>query len=293
MPLLSRIAFIGFGEAGLAFAPRMSAADRVRAFDVKTDREATRSAKRADYERAGVTGCDTLADALAEPELVISVVTADQALAAARSAAANDLAGALYCDCNSVAPETKREAAALIEAAGGRYVDVAVMAPVQPKCIAVPLLLAGPHAAAARETLAAAGFADIATAGDDIGRASAIKMVRSVMVKGLEALSAECLIASHRAGIADEVVASLEASYPGFGFAARGDYALDRMMVHGLRRAAEMDEVAETLTSLGVPPRMAEATAAWQRQVGTLGLDPGDDLAAKIAQIEDSGEIDE
>ena len=147
---------------------------------------------------------------------------------------------------NSVAPDTKRAAAAAIEAAGGRYVDVAVMAPVHPRGRAVPLLVCGPHAEAARRALARCGFAqcpDRRRAAS--ARASAIKMIRSVMVKGIEALTAECALAAEAAGVRDEVIASLDASWPGADWAERVDYNLDRMMIHGLRRAAEMEEVVE------------------------------------------------
>ena len=207
------------------------------------------------------------AEALAGAELVLSIVTADQALAAAEAAAACLGPGALYCDFNSVAPGTKQAAAQAIETAGGRYADVAVMAPVHPALLAVPLLVSGPHADAVVAALAAIGFSPARVEGP-VGQASTIKMLRSVMVKGIEALTAECFLAARKAGVAEEVAASLDASWAGADWAARADYNLGRMHEHGIRRAAEMDEVAKTLDQLGQSSEMARATATVQRRLG-------------------------
>ena len=158
----------------------------------------------------------------------------------------------------------KRDAAAAVEAAGGRYVDVAVMAPVD-KGLAVPLLLSGPDAQAAQPILAALGFTNLRTVGEEIGRASAIKMIRSVMVKGIEALSWECAAAAEAADVYDEIAASLDASEKPVGWAERFAYNRERMETHGLRRAAEMEESTRTLESLGVEPLMTRGTVQRQR----------------------------
>lgn len=275
------VAFIGFGEAGQAFA-RPGA----RAYDRKTADPATRPGKRADYDAAAVEGCETAREALADAAVALSLVTADQALAVALEGAVLLKPGALWLDMNSVAPGTKRAAAAAIEAAGGRYADVAVMSPVHPAQMAVPLLVAGPHAGHAAAALEAIGFTNVEIAGPRVGDASAIKMIRSVMVKGIEALTAECLLAAHRAGVAEAVLASLDASGKEQGWHARADYNLDRMLAHGLRRAAEMEEVAKTLTELGVAPAMTCGTIVRQRALGTLGVAPPGGLAAKLAAID-------
>jgi 3-hydroxyisobutyrate dehydrogenase-like beta-hydroxyacid dehydrogenase len=265
MARLDHLALIGFGEAGMAFASAWDAP--VRAYDIKTDDPATAAAKRADYTSHGANGAATLAEALVEATLVISIVTADQALAAAAAAAACLKPGALYCDFNSVAPGTKQAAAKAIEAGGGRYADVAVMAPVHPQCLAVPLLVSGPHATEAVAALEAAGFSPRLVEGP-VGRASTVKLLRSVMVKGIEALSAECFLAARKAGVAEEVAASLDASWPGADWAARADYNLGRIRDHGIRRAAEMEEAAKLLDALGQGSEMARATAAVQHRLG-------------------------
>jgi 3-hydroxyisobutyrate dehydrogenase-like beta-hydroxyacid dehydrogenase len=275
------VTFIGFGEAGQAFA-RPGA----RAFDHKTDDVATRAAKLADYAVAGVQSCDTAAQALSGAAIVLSLVTADQALAAARAYAPMLDPGALWLDMNSVAPATKRAAADAIEAAGGRYVDVAVMSPVLPAQLNVPLLVSGPHAEEAADTLRDAGFTKVSIAGDKVGDASSIKMIRSVMVKGLEALSAECILAAHRAGVTEAVLASLDHSWKDQPWQSRFDYNLDRMLAHGLRRAAEMEEVAKTLEDLGIDPAMTRGTIARQREIGGIGAQPPQGLHAKLDTID-------
>ncbi len=278
---METVSFIGFGEAGAAFAGGWTA----RGYDRKTDTLATRDDKRADFARLGVAACDSAMEALAGAEAILSLVTADQAMAAAQTAAAALSPGALWFDMNSVAPETKRAAARAIEAAGGRYVDVAVMAPVQPKRRAVPLLVSGPHVAVAAATLATLGFGDVTLVDGPIGAASSIKMIRSVMVKGLEALSAECFLAAEAAGVTDAVVASLDASWSTQHWAARADYNLDRMIVHGLRRAAEMEEVVKTLDALGTGSAMTRGAAERQRAIGVLGLSPVAGLTAKLVAL--------
>ena len=252
------IALIGFGEAGSTFA-RAARWSGARAFDIRADR-------RGLADDLGVTGAETAAQALAGADLVLSLVTADAALAVARDYARWLRPEALWCDMNSVAPETKRAAAVCIAAAGARYIDVAVLAPVNPAQMTVPLLLAGDHADAALAALGAAGFANIRAVGHEVGRASAIKMIRSVMVKGIEALTAEMMLAATRAGVAEDVLASLDASERPQSWFARAAYNIERMATHGIRRAAEMEESARTLAALGVEPLMTNGTVRRQRE---------------------------
>jgi len=264
------VAIIGFGEAGMALAP-----PGALGFDLRDD-----AWKHADFDRCGVRRCDTAAEALADASLVLSLVTADQALAVARAAAPHLQPDALWLDGNSVAPETKRAAAEAIEAGGAHYVDVAIMAPVHPACHAVPVLLAGPHAASAQAALRTLRFTDLRIVAGPVGSAAAIKMIRSVMIKGIEALSAECALAADAAGVLPEVLASLGAEW-----ADKFDYSLDRMMVHGSRRAAEMGEVVATLDALGTGSAMARATRARQADLGAFGLAPPSGLHAKLAVL--------
>ena len=257
-----RLALIGFGEAGSSFADTAGWADSAAVWDLLP-------ARRDAAREAGLYRAGSVAEALAGVPLVLSLVTADQALSAARDCASNLSPGAIWCDMNSVAPGTKRAAAEAIEAAGGHFVDVAVLAPVNPARLAVPLLLSGQAAGRAEVLLRGAGFTNTRVVGDDVGRASTIKMVRSVMVKGLEALTAEMMLAAQAAGVADEVLVSLDASEKALPWRQRAAYNVERMVTHGARRAEEMAESALTLRELGVEPIMTEGTV--RRQAAMAG----------------------
>lgn len=278
---LDGITFIGFGEAAHAFSSGWGNRPNVRAYDIKLTDESSRQAILDRCIDAHVTPMTALAEAVGGANLIFSLVTADQALAASEAAAPHLLPGALWLDCNSCAPQTKQKAATVIEAAGGKYVDVAVMAPVHPKRHQVPLLLSGPHASEAVRRAEQLGMRPELT-GEKVGDASSVKMLRSVIIKGFEALTAECLLAARRAGVEEAVLGSLQASDPGIDWRARGAYNLERMMVHGARRAAEVEEVCVTLREFGLPDWMSSGTVQWQKRIASLGLDPGDDdLAAR------------
>ena len=236
----------------------------------------------AAFAAAGVDGFEDAALALRGAGAAISLVTADEALAAARDYAPYLTPGALWLDMNSVAPDTKRSAADAIHAAGGRYVDVAILAPVHPAGRDVPLLASGPHAEAGLALLAAMGFTRIRRMEGGIGAASAVKMIRSVMIKGMEALTAECLMAAEAAGVRHEVLASLDAGEKPGSWSERADYNLERMLVHGLRRAAEMEEVVKTLDGLGTGSAMSRGTVERQRALGSLGVGAPHGLDAKL-----------
>jgi 3-hydroxyisobutyrate dehydrogenase-like beta-hydroxyacid dehydrogenase len=246
-----------------------------------------REAKLADYAADDVVAATTPAEAVAGADLVVSVVTADQAHVAALSVADHLAPNTLFLDCNSCAPQVKVKSAARIDAANGRYVDVAVMAPVHPRLHRTPLLIGGPNAEVAAPVLAALGMAAEIQAGP-VGAASSIKMVRSIMIKGLEALVCECVLSGRLAGVDDIVLATLEDTFPGFDWPKRSAYMLERVMTHGIRRAAEMREVALTVDLLGLDGRMARATVDWQQQIGDLKLraaDYGSDHGARADAV--------
>ncbi len=277
------VTFIGFGEAAQAFVsgwqqedPPILPAARIVAYDIKSDGPAEmRAGKLSDYRNAGIRGCDTTTEAVADAEVVFSMVTADQALAAADATARLLPTNTLYFDCNSCAPQTKAAAAKVVEAAGGRYVDVAVMAPVHPRLHRTPVLVSGPHTDAALDIMQRLAMsADTVSGG--VGQASAVKLVRSIMIKGLEALTAECLLAGRRLGVDDRVLQSLDASFPGFDWPKRAAHMLERISVHGVRRAAEMREASAMIEKAGLPGRMAQATIDWQQQIGDLSIEAGD-----------------
>ena len=221
-------------------------------------------AKRADYAAAKVLGASTAAEAVTGAETVFSVVTADQAHEAAMAALPGLAKGALF-NCDSCAPQTKSRTAHDVETAGGRYVDVAVMAAVHPRLHRTPLLISGPHVEAAALVFASLGMSAEIHEGP-VGTASAVKMIRSIMMKGLEALVCECVLAGRKAGVVETVLDSLDDTYPSFDWTKRSAYMLERVMTHGLRRAAEMREVALTVDLLGLNGEMSRASVGWNRR---------------------------
>jgi 3-hydroxyisobutyrate dehydrogenase-like beta-hydroxyacid dehydrogenase len=276
---------IGFGEAARAFVSgwRSERHFPIRAYDIKSHDPAHRPAMIAAWSKAGVEGHDDLGDALRGADLVVCLVTADQALSAAQAASPYIAPGLLWLDGNSASPGTKRRASAVIASGGGHYVDMTIMAPVQPRLHRTPILLSGQSADTARDVLGGLGM-NAEVAGGEVGDAAAVKMLRSVMIKGIEALTAECLLAARRAGVERAVLASLQNSDPEMDWIARSTYNLERMRVHGIRRSAEMKEVAATLRDLGLPDRMATAAAEWQQEIGVLEAG-GETLEAQLDSI--------
>jgi 3-hydroxyisobutyrate dehydrogenase-like beta-hydroxyacid dehydrogenase len=268
-----RLCFIGFGEAGQAIASGLHEAgvETMSAWDILFPAGAGETLREAG-ERIGARLASSAADAVTDADIVISAVTAASSLDAATSVKPHLRGHPYYLDVNSVSPGRKQATATLL-ADAARYVDVAVMAPIHPARHQTPLLLAGPHADAIAPTLGELGM-KASRAGPEIGAAAAIKMVRSVMVKGMEALTFECFVAAARAGVESEVIASLSKSFPSLDWDRIIAYNLERMANHGERRAAEMEEVADTLRELGVEPHMALATVERQREMGEVGRQP-------------------
>ena len=265
---LRRIAIVGFGEAGSILGEDLARAGcAVAAYDILFDSPATQEAMFAKVQSGNVRAASTLRDAIGDTDLVISAVTATASTQVARDAAASLKNGQIFLDINSVSPATKRENARLVEPSGAQYVEAAVMAPVPPRRLAVPMLLGGPHAVPVAQALSALGMNTTAVAGE-LGVASAIKMCRSIVIKGLEALTVECVMAAREFEAAEQVFASLDRTFPHMRWTSDlPDYLVGRVAEHGRRRAAEMHEVERTLASVGVTPVMSRATAERQQRL--------------------------
>ena len=251
------LAFIGYGEVGQLFARQFRRTGEVAVYDIKFDDARTREqlAGIAAQDRVRI---DQLAGALAGADIVISAVTADQAVAAARAAAAHLRGGQVYIDLNSVSPRTKR---AVADALGEvDFVEFAVMSPVAGLGLASPVLAGGARAQEIAERLNARGMR-IEAVSAEIGVASATKLCRSLVIKGLEAIMVDLNLAADRAGVMAGVLKSLAASYPGMDWAALARTMPGRVARHGLRRAAEMREAARMLEELGVSGAFAQAIA--------------------------------
>jgi 3-hydroxyisobutyrate dehydrogenase-like beta-hydroxyacid dehydrogenase len=257
-----RVALIGFGEAGsILGADLVLAGCDVSMYDILLDDTTSRAAMLARAQRAHVRSTDSFAAAVAGAELIISAVTAASSGEVAALAGRHLGAGQVFLDINSVSPAKKQSSCRAVEASGADYVESAVMAPLPPYRLKVPMLLGGKHAAAVADQLTRLGMNARAIA-SDIGVASAVKMCRSIIIKGIESLAVESMLAARHFGAEDPVLASLSQTFPGMGWDKElPDYLVSRVAEHGRRRAAEMREVARTLQDAGFEPTMANAIA--------------------------------
>jgi 3-hydroxyisobutyrate dehydrogenase-like beta-hydroxyacid dehydrogenase len=258
-PSPQRIALIGLGEVGQVLANDLHRTDGVdlcawdRLFPV-----AGSEPQRAAAALTFLAPASASLSAVRGRSLVICAVTAGECRAAAEEAAAALAPGVFYLDLNSVSPRTKAQAARTIEDAGGRYVEAAVMSPIAPQRIASPIWLGGPHAREFLPLARSLGFAGAAVYSDTLGEASAAKMCRSVIVKGMEALLAESLLTARRHGVENVVLDSLEDLFPVGDWRRLARYMISRSLLHGRRRAEEMREAARTVAEAGFEPWMSD-----------------------------------
>jgi 3-hydroxyisobutyrate dehydrogenase-like beta-hydroxyacid dehydrogenase len=285
-----RIGFIGFGEAGFTIGNglRDSGLEQLFAYDIAADTPDRGPLIQSRAGKAGARLVESPAALAASADVLLSTVTCRSAVEAAKQHAPHLTATHLYADLNSVSPDVKRQVAAVVAAAGALFVESAVMAPVGPYGHRVPMLLGGPGAAPFIEAMRRFDMR-LQLLGAPVGTAAAVKMCRSVVVKGLEALLTECVLAAAEYDATEHVFASLQESHPGIDWKTLADYNINRLVVHGERRAREMEEVAETLRDKGVDPIMAEATARrqdWSARRGLKARFPpeGPKTAAEVIQ---------
>lgn len=264
------VGLIGYGEVGRILAEDLRQQDlRVYAYDIKLRSDQGGKPLRDHARQHGVTLTSSNADLAARSDFIVSAVTASQAVTVAKESAAAVRQGAWFLDFNSASPGAKQRAAAVIDAAGGRYVEGAVMTSVPPYRIKVPLLLGGGGAAALAPLVNELGFA-ARVASDRLGVASAVKMCRSVMIKGLEAMVIESFTTARAYGVEDAVLASLKETFPGIDWEKQGAYFFQRVIEHGRRRSEEVREVAETVREIGLEPWSSQGTAERQAFIANL-----------------------
>ena len=272
--MIETLGFAGFGEAVYHFTKGLKSAGlkRVAAYDIHTNTPRRGGKIQARARETGVELVESPAALAAQASVVICAVTADQAVNAAVQTAPHLTARHVYADLNSVSPATKERIAGIVAGNGARFVEIAVMGPVPPYLHEVPMLLGGAAAPEFQAMFAPFGMNMDVVSTDRIGRAIAVKMCRSIVSKGLEAILFECVLGASQYGAEERVFQSLDESFPGVDWKKLADYTVGRVVVHGERRAREMDEVAATLRELGVDPMMAEATSRRMDWAAGLGL---------------------
>lgn len=256
---MTTIAFIGFGEAAQSIAGGLagSSTARLAAYDLRFADPATSAGLR---DRAAQRGVEPLGDiaGIAAADVVLSLVVGSATRAVAASAAPHLSERAIFIDLNSVGPDTKALAAREIATGRGSFVEGAVMARVPPYAEKVPILVAGARAGEAAARLNALGM-NLEVVGETPGQASSLKMIRSVMIKGVEALLIEALSSAERAGVTERILDSVQETFPGLDWRQVADYYLSRTFEHGARRVTEMTEAAETIESFGLEASMSRA----------------------------------
>jgi 3-hydroxyisobutyrate dehydrogenase-like beta-hydroxyacid dehydrogenase len=282
--MIGKVGFIGFGEVGQHFARDLKKAgvSEIFAYDIQQGAEALPRKRAAEV---GISLVGSVEEAVVGAKLAICCVTAGADMAAAKSAVPFLGEHPYWLDVNSVSPGTKRECAAVVEAGGGRFVEAAVMTSVPPHGLASPMLLGGPHANAfmafAEPLPMKLTFMD-----ERIGVASAVKMCRSVMIKGIEALTTESMLAARHYGVEKEVLASLGDTIPHPDWPKLARYVMSRALIHGRRRAEEMREVARTVSEAGIEPLLAAPTAERQDWAADRGRELGERML-KDASLEE------
>jgi 3-hydroxyisobutyrate dehydrogenase-like beta-hydroxyacid dehydrogenase len=269
------IGLIGYGEVGRILAEDLRRQDlRIFTYDIKLRSDQAGLPLREHAASQGVTLASSHADLAAVSDLIVSAVTASQAVPVAEACAPWLKKGAWFLDFNSASPGAKQRAAALIDGGGGRYVEGAVMTSLPPYRIKVPLLLGGNGAGELAPLLLELGFA-ASVASEKLGITSAVKMCRSVMIKGLEAMVIESFTTARAYGVEDAVLLSLKETFPGIDWEKQGAYFFQRVIEHGRRRSEEVREVAETVREIGLEPWSSQGTAerqAWVADLADEGL---------------------
>ncbi|MDY7578829.1 DUF1932 domain-containing protein [Glaciimonas sp. Gout2] len=286
------IGIIGYGEVGRIFAAGLKGQrgiTSVTTYDRKLENSGTELELLKTAARAGIDIAPNLGALCDAATLIISAVTASNTLAVAQEAARHIRPGTLFLDLNSASPGTKRQAAQAIEEAGGHYVEAGVMSSVPPHGIKVPMLLGGARAGELAPALRAWGM-DATIVAVDIGVASAIKMCRSIMIKGMETLVIESYSTALYYGVADKVLPTLAETFPQIDWSAQGTYFFSRVVQHGKRRAEEMRESAATVREAGFAPLMAVGIAEKLDWVATLASDGLFDKVPKNASWQEYAE---
>ncbi len=278
----SVVTLLGFGEAGGAIARGLGDtwrgaggdARRVLAVDIALGDGPRGEAMAALARELDVDISRDYTAALGSTGLVISVVTGEDAFDAARAAKPWLAPKTFYLDFNSITGRQTRDVAAVFEDTGVRFIDVAVMGTFDALGMRAPMLLAGPDADTMAEWMNRSGFA-VRVLGSRVGDASAVKILRTVVTKGIEALAVECLVAAHRQGLVAEVLDNLR-DIDAQGFAGFLETLSVTHLVHAKRRMEEVEKAALNLRETGIEPLMTEATRRSLKRTIDARVSPAD-----------------
>lgn len=268
-----RLGLIGLGEVGSALAKGLheEGLSAIAAYDPGAAEGPFRDLLQTRAREAGVALVPSLGMLAAQSEVVLCVAPGSRSVAVAEALAPHLGPQHLFADLASATPKVKRAAAALAAPSGARLADGSLMGAPLIDGHRVEIIASGPAASELRDMLTPWGM-NIATAGAELGDASGIKIFRSVIAKGLEALLVECLLATEQMGISQAVLDSYSRFLDQRPFAETAGFLVATDVIHAQRRAEEAAMSAEALRDAGVTPLMTEATVARLRSVADLKL---------------------
>ena len=259
-----KLAILGFGEAAQAFALGFQgegSLEKLSAYDIRIDDPAQADGLKEKARQLGVFLASSMPEAVSGAGVILSVVQGSAAPKVSAAVAPHLQPDQIFIDLNSISPAAKRVVAQpILDRGHTGYVEGAIMDAVRPKNHKVPILLAGPRALEAAEKLNAVGM-NCEAIGEKIGQASSVKMIRSVMMKGVEALILESMAAAETAGVTERILDSINGTFAGLDWRKLTSHYLKRTHEHGLRRVTEMKESASTISGLGMHPFMSTAIA--------------------------------
>jgi 3-hydroxyisobutyrate dehydrogenase-like beta-hydroxyacid dehydrogenase len=270
---MTNAGFIGFGEAAFHIASglREDGLQEIFAYDAMGEDPVMGPKIQQRLQTAGVRGAASLQELIRSSRFILCATSAKVALGIAEEAASHLTADHVYVDLNSGSPKLKQQISRIVEEAGARFVDGAVMESVPPYRHKVPILASGTGAADFRAAFESYGM-NITVIEGQAGSSSAVKMVRSIFMKGFSALLLETLAAAYRSGIEKEIMASIGRSLTSRPFEEFANLLLTRTAIHAERRVTEMSEVLETLADLELDDTMSKATRSKLQSLVDLDL---------------------
>ena len=283
-----KLGFIGFGGAGYGLAKglRQAGLEEVHYHDRMQETPPYAEVIRRHAAEIGAIRAASIGELLSHVEIVISCVTGAMAVSVAKEAAPFLRPSHLYADVNTASPKIKEAVAGIVEKTGAAFVDAAMMGAIPTFLHRVPILASGGGASRFLDCMQPYGM-NISVIGANPGQASAIKMFRSIFMKGLLSLFLETLTATHRYGVDEMVLGSIAESLDGVPFLETARLQMTKGAVNAERMAHEMEEVIATLEELGVPAGMSRA--AREKLLWCAGFDLrehfGGDLPTTLTEV--------
>ena len=268
------IGFIGFGEAASCFSRHLKHQPSTRLLvfcNGRTNRPPYSESFIRFAVEAGAKTMDGLQELCGASDVVFSAVLVANALEVAREAAPLLKPGALFVDISASTPSKKRQLAAVVESAGALYVDANLMGSVAIYGATVTIYCSGSGAGRFASLFQPLGM-KVEVATDRAGDAAMVKILRSVVTKGIEALVVEALTIATLQGVRGEVLAGLFSSMDRTKFSDFVDMCIRTDVLHAERRAVEMDEIAGDIRAMELDPIMTEAAGRRLRASADLGL---------------------